>query len=372
MKKWLLLGLIVVLVLLVYWYSRAEPISIQAVQVDHGDVTETVANTRSGSVMACRRSKLSVSVGGQISQVKIKEGDKVVAGQLLLTLFNQDIQAILDQALAHLTAVDLQHKGQCIMAHSDQREAARKKALINKGLASAEQVDIAKAKADASDAACQAAAANVRQAQAQVQLQQAILAKTQLFAPFAGTVAEVNGEVGEYATPSPPGILTLPMVDLIDDSCYYVSAPIDEVDAARLDVGMSATIHLDAFRDQPLPGKVRRIAPYVFAAEKQARTVEVEADIDVDTSINMLVGYSADIEILIQARQQALRIPTEAIFDNNKVYVFADDSLHLREIETGLSNWHSTEVKAGLQVGEWVLTSATQSGLADGVAATKQ
>ena len=105
MKKWLLLGLIVVLVLLVYWYSRAEPISIQAVQVDHGDVTETVANTRSGSVMACRRSKLSVSVGGQISQVKIKEGDKVVAGQLLLTLFNQDIQAILDQALAHLTAV---------------------------------------------------------------------------------------------------------------------------------------------------------------------------------------------------------------------------------------------------------------------------
>ena len=50
MKKWLLLGLIVVLVLLVYWYSRAEPISIQAVQVDHGDVTETVANTRSTGV----------------------------------------------------------------------------------------------------------------------------------------------------------------------------------------------------------------------------------------------------------------------------------------------------------------------------------
>jgi HlyD family secretion protein len=289
-----------------------------------------------------------------------------------LTLFNQDIQAQCLQADAHLSAVELQQDRQCIMAESDKREAARKLSLIKRGLATAEDADLSKAKADASDVACQAAQADVNQAQAQVQLSQAVLSKTQLIAPFSGIVAEVNGEVGEYATPSPPGILTLPMVDLIDNSCYYVSAPIDEVDAARLDVGMVAIVSLDAFRDKPLLGEVRRIAPYVFAAEKQARTVEVEAEVEVETDTNLLVGYSADIEILIESRVQALRIPTEAIFDNNKVYVFVGDKLRLREIESGLSNWQRTEIRSGLSEGEWVLISSSQSNLSDGMPATRQ
>lgn len=372
MKKWLLFCAIIVVVALSFWFIQEEPILIQAVQVQRAEVRETVANTRSGSVKACRRSKLSVSVGGQIDKIFVHEGDKVDAGQLLLTLFNQDLQAQSLQANAHLSAVELQRDRQCILAKSDNRETARKQSLIKQGLATAEEADLAEAKAQASQIACQAAQADVKQAQAQVQLSQAILTKTKLYAPFAGTVAEVNGELGEYATPSPPGILTLPMVDLIDNSCFYISAPIDEVDAARLEVGMSAIISLDAFRDKPLPAKVRRIAPYVYAVEKQARTVEVEANIELDTTTQLLVGYSADIEILLEKREHALRIPTESIFDNNKVYVFAGEKLHLREIETGLSNWQNTEVISGLMENEWVLTFASQSNLADGISATKQ
>lgn len=54
------------------------------------------------------------------------------------------------------------------------------------------------------------------------------LERITLTAPFAGIVARVTGEIGEigeYTTPSPPGIPTPPAVDLIDDSCLYVSAP---------------------------------------------------------------------------------------------------------------------------------------------------
>jgi HlyD family secretion protein len=90
----------------------------------------------------------------------------------------------------------------------------------------------------------------------------------------------VNGEVGEYLTPSPPGIMTLPAIDLIDDTCLYVSAPIDEVDAAQLKIGMGGRITLDAYRGKHFTGKLRRIAPYVLALEKQARTVEVEVDFE--------------------------------------------------------------------------------------------
>jgi HlyD family secretion protein len=372
MKKSIVLVTMIMILVLFFWFTRDEPVAIKALQTELGEVRETIANTRSGSLMACRRSKLSVSVGGQIDRVLVHEGDQVAEGQLLLTLFNQDIQAQRLQAEAHLSAIKLQKVRQCIIAESDSHEATRKYTLIGRGLATQEEVDLAKAKADASEMACKASQAEVKQAHAQVLLNQAILAKTRLIAPFAGVIAEVNGEIGEYATPSPPGILTLPMVDLIDNSCYYVSAPIDEVDAALLEVGMSAVISLDAFRDQPLAGKVRRIAPYVYAAEKQARTVEVEADINDSSLRNLLVGYSADIEILIKSRKHALRIPTEAIFDNNKVYVFVGDTLHLREIEPGLSNWQHTEILSGLVEGEWILTSASKSNLVDGMSAIKQ
>ena len=172
-------------------------------------------------------------------------------------------------------------------------------------------------------------------------------------APFDGIVAEVNGEVGEYLTPSPPGIPTLPAVDLIDDSCLYVSAPIDEVDAAQLKVGMAGRITLDAYRGQHFAGKLRRIAPYVLALEKQARTVEVEVEFDSPAEArHLLVGYSADIEVVVAARDGVLRMPTAALMPGNRVLVFSPEGvLEERRVETGLANWEFTEIRSGLQAG---------------------
>ena len=73
-------------------------------------------------------------------------------------------------------------------------------------------------------------------------------------------IAEVNGELGEYVTPSPVGIPTPPAIDLIDTQCLYISAPIDEVDAPEIRAGMAARISLDAFSKQFFHGHVRRVA----------------------------------------------------------------------------------------------------------------
>jgi HlyD family secretion protein len=190
-------------------------------------------------------------------------------------------------------------------------------------------------------------------------------------APFDGIVAEVNGEVGEFLTPSPPGIPTLPAIDLIDDSCLYVSAPIDEVDAAQLKVGMSGRITLDAYRGKHFTGKVRRIAPYVLALEKQARTVEVEVEFDdPGDARHLLVGYSADIEVVVAGRDDVLRVPTTAIQPGSRVLVLgAGAVLEERTVETGLSNWEYTEVRAGLSRGEQVVTSLERAGAKAGVRA---
>ena len=65
------------------------------------------------------------------------------------------------------------------------------------------------------------------------------LAFTELRAPFSGTVAEVSTEVGEWITPSPPGVPIPPIIDLLDPASIYVSAPIDEVDSERVKVGQA-------------------------------------------------------------------------------------------------------------------------------------
>jgi hypothetical protein len=133
--------------------------------------------------------------------------------------------------------------------------------LREQGLASEEAAERAVGNAESTAAACTAAHDLARVADAQVDVVTARLERTLLRAPFAGVVAEINGELGEFVTPSPVGIPTPPTVDIIDTSCLYISAPIDEVDAPFAKPGLPARISLDAFPDRAFPGEVRRVAP---------------------------------------------------------------------------------------------------------------
>jgi HlyD family secretion protein len=196
-----------------------------------------------------------------------------------------------------------------------------------------------------------------------------------LRAPFAGIVADISGELGEYATPSPPGIPTPPAIDLIDDHCLFVSAPIDEVDAANIKTGQVARITLDAIKGKTFAGKVKRVAPYVQEIEKQARTVEVEVEfVEPPTAENLLVGYSADVEIVYASHLNVLRIPTQAILPSEtaqnpkRVLVYGSGgALEERVVTTGLSNWDQSEITSGLQEGDQIVFSPDQAGVKAGV-----
>ena len=350
----------------IYFATRPKPLPVAVAQADLGRVETTVANTRAGSVAACRRAKLAPPMGGRIETLKVKKGDRVRAGALLLTLWNEDLTArekVSTQqqhtALAHQREV-------CEIASVAGRDAKRTRELRGRNFVSQEAVERAESDAAAKKAACDSGATQVGEADARILASRADTQRTVLRAPFDGIVAEVNGEVGEYLTPSPPGIPTLPAVDLIDDSCLYVSAPIDEVDAAQLALAMPGRITLDAYRGKHFAGKVRRIAPYVLAVEKQARTVEVEFEPGQDLR-QLLVGYSADIEIVVNSRDGVLRIPTPALMPGNRVLLLGSAGvLEERRIETGLANWEYTEVKSGLARGDRVVTSLEREGVKAG------
>jgi HlyD family secretion protein len=347
---------------------------VALVTVDRGPVAATVANTRAGTVDACRRARLSPALGGQISKLPVKKGEHVAADTLLLELWNDDLKAQLELNERDARASRSQAREACVTADVAKRDAERLKKLRAQQLASEEAADQAQGKAESTAAACAAAEDATRVADSRIDVTRAQLRRTELRAPFAGVIAEINGEIGEFVTPSPVGIPTPPTVDLIDPTCLYISAPIDEVDAPRVREGLPARISLDAFPGRKFPGHVRRVAPYVLDREKQARTVEIEAEFENSEDTGLLTGYSADVEVVLAERADALRVPTSVILPDHKVYVFdaATGKLAARSVETGIANWEFTEILSGLSAGERVVSSVDRAGVRDGAMAVAE
>ena len=369
----IIVAVIAVIGLGLFWVTRPQPMPVVLAEVATGKVEATLANTRAGTVEACQRTKLSTIIGGRIEYLGVKEGDKVKKGQLLLKLWNDDQQANAALARAQIALSAKRGEEACIAAVNAEKEAKRQAELRARGFVSTSREEAARTEAEVRRASCNTAKADVAQAEAKWQATRVEQGRVALYAPFDGTVAKIVGELGEYSTPSPPGVPTPPAIDLIDDSCLYVKAPMDEVDAPKIQIGQPVRITLDALPGKVLPGKVRRIAPYVSAIEKQARTVDIEVDFDQPEAIGkLLVGYSADVEIILAGRDQVLRIPTAAIQEGGKVLVFNADSgkLEERRIKAGLANWEYTEILDGLKAGERIVTSLDREGVKAGVRVT--
>jgi len=352
-NKKIALAVVIILVVLVMSFNRGQdPIKVSAIFPEIRTVEHTVSNTRAGTIDACRRSKMSPAMGGHINSLPVKEGDEVKKDQVLLELWNKE-------AKARVQAAEMNAKQVCILSARAEKNAQRKTELRQKDLASEDETEIAVSNAASQSAACDAALANVK-------VTQASLERTMLIAPFDGVVAEIEGELGEYVTPSPVGVATKPTVDLIDSSCIYISAPIDEIDAPEVHSGMKARIMMDAFGDQEFPATVRRVAPYVLDLEKQARTVEIEAVFDNPDKV-LLPGYSADIEVIIDRSENTLSIPTQAVMRDNFIYLIDSEKLVKKQIEVGLSNWQYTEVTKGLTIEDQIVLSVDREGVKAGV-----
>jgi HlyD family secretion protein len=368
-KRVLFLLVALLLAWLFFKLWQPEPVEVKLHTLARGLVESTVANTRAGTVRACQRSRLSMSTGGTVTALLVKAGDRVEKGDLLLQLRDSEYLAALEQAQARLRAAEQKKAEVCFRAEQDQREKSRQETLYEKRLASEESLDRIRTVARMSSLSCKAAQAQIDESSAAVRLAAANLEQTRLLAPFAGIVAEVNGELGEYVTPSPPGVPTPPAIDLIDDTCLYVRAPIDEVDTAKIRVGMPARVTLDAFRGQSLEARVTRISPYVQDYEKQARTVDVEANLtQVPEGLTLLVGYSADLEIILEQRGNVVRVPTEMLLEGNRVLRLnaLDNRLEQVSFTVGLSNWVYTEAVDGLSEGDRILAELDAEGAVDG------
>ena len=363
MRRWIWRILVILAIVGVVIALRAtvfapEPLEVRVAEVSRGRVEQTVTNSRAGTVKARRRSQISPEVGGRVVAIPFREGQRFHKGDVLLRLDPSVPEARIALSRRELQAAEAQRQQSCLNAERAARESNRLKKLAAEGIVSTDAYDQSQTGAAAAEAACRAARSGVDQARATIELGARQQGQTVIRAPFDGIVADLSVEMGEYTTPSPPGMPIPPVLDVLDPGSIYVSAPMDEVDSARIHPGQTARVTVDSFPGRHFKGHVDRVAPYVLDREEQNRTMEIEVDLeDPGEDVRLLPGTSADVEILLTAREDVPRIPTAALLEGDKVLVADHGVLAERPVKIGLKNWDWTEIVSGLSPGDLVVTA---------------
>jgi len=343
------------------------PVEVRVVTVERGRVEATLTNSKAGTVRARLRSRLTAETGGRVVEIVHREGEHVSAGDVLVRLNDSSLRAQHDLTLRGVEVAGSRLEEACLRRDRASRELARTKKLAERNIASEDMLDGLQYAYDAARVSCLAAKAELASAHAQVRAAKAELDKTMIVAPFEGVVAEVSTEVGEWVTPSPP-LLTAPaVVDLIDPTSLYVSAPMDEVDSAQVHAGQAVKLTVDSRPGEVFAASVIRVAPYVLDLETQNRTVEIEVELDDDAATaELLPGTSADVEVVLEVRDGVLRLPTSALLEGDRVLVLEEGELKERSVKLGLRNWRYAELQGGLSEGEAVVVSLDRVGVEAG------
>lgn len=370
------LPIAVVLVLILFGFVlRAtlfapDPIEVRIGPVERGVVESTVTNSKAGTVEARRRSRIAAEIGGRVIEIVHREGALVVTGEPLIRLSRVSQAARLDLANQGVAVGLSRLEDACLMRDRASRELKRTQRLAANNVASEDRLDALQYSYDSARVACETAKAELGQARARRDAAEAELSKTVISAPFNGIIAEVNVEVGEWVTPSPPLLTSPPVIDLIDPTSIFVSAPMDEVDSGAIRAGLAVKLTVDSRPGETFAGTVSRVAPYVLDQEAQNRTLEIEISIDdAEVAASLLPGTSADAEVILEKRSLVLRIPTSALLRGRTVLVLTDGRLVEREVRLGLRNWQFAEVLNGLALGEQVVVSLDKIEIEPGVRA---
>lgn len=358
-KRLLILAAIAaVVVILSLTVCRKKPIPVTVQRVDRGRVEETVVNARAGMVESRYRARMSPALAGLVREIPVSKGERVRRGAVLLRVEDGEYRHQVELAERSAAAARAAANEACLAAEQAERERKRAEPLAAQGLISDQGLEEVRTGAERATAACLSARESARQAEAAIGVARAALEKCVLLAPFDGVVLDVSAEVGEWISPAPPGVFIPPVIDLLAPESLFVSAPLDEADVARIRVGQPARITFDAFRGREFAGRLTYISSFVETRQEQNRTLTVEAVFtEGGLPPNLLPGLSADMEVILDVRENVLRVPSSSLLEGGKVLALRGGRLVEVSLEIGLRNWAYAEVLGGISEGEPVVVS---------------
>ena len=318
---------------------------------------------------AARRTKAVVSakIQGRLSSLRVEEGSRVREGEIIARLEDRDYLAQVERAEAAV------QRAEADLAEA-RRQARVALGLSNEQIGTRDALDGANSRVTVSEAA-------VRQAKAEVEFYRAVLANTEIRAPFSGTVVKKMAEVGESVAPIPPGVnistASGAIVALADLDTLEVEVDVAESNVAKLGPDQPAEVSAEAFPDRKYQGRLRQVIP---TADRTKATVQVKVTIldkdkDLKPEMSARVQFTEKAAPVAQSaagapapKQSLVTAADSAIVTRDgKTVAFEilEGRVKVRAVEVGSRNGGGARIKSGLYGGETLVDSPAKE-LKDG------
>ena len=334
-----------------------------AVEVNVAAVTRAaLADTTlaSGSLIYAQQIQLRSEVTGRVADVLVEEGERVSQGQVLMRLDPDAFQADLEAASAGVRAAEIEIESRQARRDELQRQLARQKVLLGRGLVGRETFEQLENDTRIADIAVRAGAQTLRQQRAQRDVAADRLERTVFAAPIDGLLISVDVKPGETVIAGTLNIVGSDLMVLADPSVLLAELRVDEADIAQVRLGQSVQVFAASAPATPLTGEVIHIASsarQLGTAQSLAFRVKVRLQ---PSELALHPGMSCRAEILTATGEPSLNVPVAAIRrDGDAQYVWtvsADQIVERVSVVPGMANDLDQAVEGALQEGDQVVT----------------
>ena len=370
-------------------------IPVRTALVEKGEVNSFLKVT--GVVEANETVRVTSEIMGQAKEVKVKDGEEVNKGDILIVLGDEQIKIQVAQAQATLDSVqasydkiksgarpqEIKQAESAVLQAKINRDSAeenylRMKKLFTEKAISEQQYEQAKNQYEIADVQYQSAQesyelviegaaeediksveAQVRQTKAALDMAKYQLKNTQVTAPISGKVTSIAVSSGEMVSPS------VPLLSIIDVNRIFVKVGISEKDISKIKEGQTVDLKIDAFPEEKFLGEV---VSKGVAVDQISKTLEVKIEI-LKPEVNIPVGVFARGDILVKTNQDALIIPSSALTrkkDGIYIYVIEEGIARQKEVVLGIIQDERVEILEGLSEEEEIVVLGNQE-LEDGL-----
>jgi HlyD family secretion protein len=396
--KWGIAGAVVVAAGAIFATSAArrgeKPTEVRIEAVDSRDLIASV--TASGQVQPRTKVDVAADISGRIVRLAVKEGQMVRRGDFLLQIDPEQYEAAVQRAEAALSSA----KAQAAQARANYLQAKRNYdrnleiRKTNAQLVSETDIEQTRTQMEVNQAMQEAADFNVEQSTASVRDAKQSLAKTRIHAPMSGRITRLVVEQGETAVPGTFNKDAATLLTISDMSVLETIVKVDETDVARIAVGDSSVVQIDAFPDTTFVGRVVEISHSSVRGAATGATTEQAVDYEVRIQLlnppqETRPDFSATAKVVTDVRTKALSIPIIALTvreneelagadsavrvgttptkevgkrDVEGVFVVgADNKVTFRPVKVGIAGDRYFEVLSGLTAGERIVGGTYQA-----------
>ena len=385
-KNLIIVGAIVALVAIAYFKQTGGSAEV-SVNVEQAKIEEIKSSIlASGTLIYKEQIELRSEVIGQVSEMLVEEGDRVIKDQVLMRLdprtFNADVEQ--QQAYVRIQTIAIERQKQELKNITSKWQ--RNKNLFERKIIGQDAFELIENQYALARIDLRSREEGLTQAQATLDKAMDRLEKTVFRSPIDGIATSVDIKLGETAISGTTNIAGSNLITVADPSSILVEVLVDEADIANIEIDQSADVFAVAYPDQALEGTVQSIATSAKRSSyRQGLSFTVKILLEATADIDIRPGMSCRAEIFTKIKQNTIAVPIEAIVfedeadessalnseqdsegvtvraaaDNlnatSHVFVLIDGKVSKRNVELGISNDRLQEITSGLAVDDKVV-----------------